>query len=100
MDLTRLGTASIALSGRASCLRGMSTGGSPTTLTNDEHDMKTTDKANESSRLPAFSFPAVKALERMRQSATQSARVATNRLAAMHSGVLASDESHSRDSIA
>src|SRR6185295_5665318 len=36
----------------------------------------------------------------MRQSATQSARVATNRLAAMHSGVLASDESHSRDSIA
>ena len=56
IDLTRLGTASIALSGRASCVRGMSTGGSPRTPSNDEHDMKTTDKANESSRLPAFSF--------------------------------------------
>jgi hypothetical protein len=56
IDLTRLDTASIALSGRASCVRGMSTGRSRRTLSNNEHDTKTTDKANESSCLPAFSF--------------------------------------------
>src|SRR5262249_60803911 len=41
-----------------SCIlcRGMSTGTTRRTLSENEHDTKTTNKANGSSRLPAFSF--------------------------------------------
>ena len=46
----------IALFSRASCVRGMSAGLARRTLSTEEHDTKTTNKANESSRLPAFSF--------------------------------------------